>query len=127
MYYLDTSAAVKLIVDEPEAQAFRAWFAQASPCVSSDLMRTELLRATRRASLRFVPRARKVLDALALLRLPSSCFEAAALLEPIGLRSLDTLHLACALSLGDDLHGFVTYDERQAEAARQAGIRVFSP
>jgi uncharacterized protein len=127
MYYLDTSAAVKLIVDEPEAHAFRAWFAQASPCVSSDLMRTELLRAIRRASLRFVPRARKVLDALALLRLPPSCFETAARLDPLTLRSLDALHLACALSLGDDLHGFVTYDERQADAARQAGIRVLSP
>jgi uncharacterized protein len=43
------------------------------------------------------------------------------------MRSLDALHLAIALELGDDLDGLVTYDDRLAEAARLQGIRVEAP
>jgi len=43
------------------------------------------------------------------------------------LRSLDAIHIATALAIGNrDLH-FVTYDIRQAEAARQAGLKVIQP
>ena len=43
------------------------------------------------------------------------------------LRSLDAIHLATALSIGDRDLDFVTYDDRQAEAARQAGLKVVQP
>jgi hypothetical protein len=43
------------------------------------------------------------------------------------LRSLDAIHLAAALDLGDDLDGLVTYDERLGEAARLNGITVLAP
>jgi len=46
---------------------------------------------------------------------------------PAGLRSLDAIHLASALTLGDELDAFVTYDARQADAARAAGLTVESP
>ncbi len=43
------------------------------------------------------------------------------------LRSLDAIHIATALSIGDrDLH-FITYDDRQATAARSAGLNVVQP
>lgn len=53
--------------------------------------------------------------------------EIAAQLEPASLRSLDAVHLATALALGDELHALVTYDARLADAARSTGLRVSAP
>jgi uncharacterized protein len=127
-FYLDTSAAVKLVVGEPESRALSKWAqAHAESVVSSDLLRTELLRATRRGAPDQMTRARGVLDSITLLALPTATFERAAELEPAVLRSLDAVHLAAALSLGDELDGMVTYDERQAEAAALHGVSVIAP
>ncbi len=54
-------------------------------------------------------------------------FEAAARLGPILLHSLDALHLASALELGDDLESIVCYDERLSQAAAALGIPVTAP
>lgn len=127
-YYLDTSAAVKLIVAEAGSVALRSWLnGSETEIVSSDLLRTELLRATRRGAPERMQRARAVLDAVILLSLPSATFERAADLDPESLRSLDALHLAAALELGDELNGIITYDNRLAEAARARGIEVIAP
>lgn len=127
-YYLDTSAAVKLVVEERGSRALSRWAeANATAVVSSDLLRTELLRATRRSAPEEMPRARAVLDSVTLLSLRSSTFEHAAELEPGVLRSLDALHLAAALELGDELDGMVTYDDRLAEAAVLHGVSVIAP
>ena len=71
--------------------------------------------------------ARAVLDALVLLTLSTSLFEHAAMLEPDVHRSLDALHLAAALDLGDDLDGVITYDDRLASAAVALGVVVIAP
>lgn len=126
--YLDTSALVKLVVDEPESSALLAWLQEPGRVpASSDLARTELLRATRRAASSRMVRAREVLDSLTLLQLSTATFERAAMLEPLSLRSLDAVHVASALELGDDLAGFVTYDDRQVEALTALGIPVEQP
>ena len=127
-FYLDTSALTKLVVAEAESRALRSWFAKAErQPVSSDLTRTELLRAVRRSAPDRTVRAREVLDGLVLLRATVEIFESAALLEPRTLRTLDSVHLASALALGDDLEGMVVYDERLADAARSVGIAVIAP
>lgn len=127
-FYVDSSAAVKLVVEEPETAALSTWAAaRDGELVSSDLVRTELIRATKRAAPDRLVRAREVLDALVLMELPTAVFERAAILEPEILRSLDALHLAAALELGDDLDGVVTYDGRLADAARSIGIPVVAP
>jgi predicted nucleic acid-binding protein len=72
-------------------------------------------------------RAREILNSLTLLSISTPIFEQAGRLEPAAMRSLDALHLAVALELGDDLEGLVTYDDRLAEAARLQGIRVEGP
>jgi hypothetical protein len=127
-YYLDTSALVKLVVAEAETAALRTWLGATdrSP-VSCDLARTELLRAARRAVPDRVIRAREVLDSITLVEVTTQTFEAAARLEPTILRTLDAVHLAAALDLGDELEGMVTYDDRLADAARFSGIPVMSP
>lgn len=127
-HYLDTSALVKLVVSEAETAALRAWLAAADrEPVSCDLARTELLRAVRRAAPDRAVQARAVLDSITLMTVTTATFEEAGRLNPTLLRSLDAVHLAAALCLGDDLEGIVTYDDRLAEAAQSNGISVTSP
>jgi predicted nucleic acid-binding protein len=126
-HYLDTSAAVKLVVKEPETAALRRWLRSHDELVSSDITRTELLRVTRLHAPQRVAAARAVLDALHLLAITTDVCERAALLEPRQLRSLDALHLASALQLGDDLDGIVVYDRGLADAASDLAIPVVAP
>jgi len=128
VFYVDTSAAVKLVAAEKESAALRTWLESRDEQVfSSDLLRTELLRATRRAAPGQMVQARAVLDSMVLVSLTSVICERAAMLEPDMLRSLDALHLAAALELGDELEGIVTYDGRMSDAAQVIGIDTVAP
>lgn len=128
MFYLDTSAAVKLVIAERGSTALRRWLASRDEqMVSSDLLRTELLRATRRVAAEQMVQVRAVLDALILVTLSTAVCERAAMLEPDLLRSLDALHLAAALEIGDELEAMVTYDHRLAQDAQTLGISVVAP
>ena len=53
-----------------------------------------------------------------------TCESAAAVAELTGARSLDALHLAAAIRVGGTESTFVTFDARQATAARSLGLRV---
>jgi uncharacterized protein len=135
-WYVDTSAAAKLIVDEEHSGAMRRWAeTNAEGLLASDLLRAELLRAARRVAAGsddvvadvVVLRAQAVVDAIDLVPLPRHLFRDAGLLDPPVMRTLDALHLVVALSLGDDLDGLVTYDDRMADAARRHGVEVIGP
>jgi len=127
-FYVDTSALVKLVVAEAETAALRGWLVEPGRgLVACDLARTELMRAVRRAVPERVLLAREVLDGVTLLQVTPAVFENAGRLDPIGLRSLDTIHLAAALDLGDDLDGLITYDDRLADAAMGNGVAVVAP
>lgn len=127
-YYLDTSALVKMVVQEEESPALAAWATAGDrQLVTGDLSRTELMRATRRSDPELAVRAREVLDSMIVIAHSTETFDAAGRLDPLLLRSLDALHVAAALELEDDLEGLVTYDHRMAEAARAQGIPTVSP
>ena len=125
--YLDSSGLVKLVIPERESadleRYLRGWPHQAS----SALARTEVVRAVRGQGPEVVAQAREVLGRLYLARIDNALLDAAAELDPLGLRSLDAIHLATALSLGDDLARLVTYDDRMASAARALGLSVDAP
>ena len=128
MHYFDSSAFVKLIVEEPESSALKSWIeAEGVTAVSSDLARTETVRAVRRYQPEFAAEARALFNPVTCVRVESRILERAALLDPPELRSLDAIHLATALSLGDELDGLVSYDERLARAARENGIPTLAP
>lgn len=128
VHYLDTSALVKLVVFEPETDALRSWLTEAERHpVTCDLARTELVRAVRRAHPDRVLQARAVLDSVTVTGLTTAVFETAGRLDPILLRSLDAIHIAAALELGDELDALVTYDDRFARAATSTGIAVLAP
>lgn len=126
--YLDTSAFVKLVTRERNTAALRAWLeSQDEDLVSSDLLRTEALRAAKRHSLPAVQRTRDLLSAVTLIHVTTNICERAAELDPAILRSLDALHLATALTFADSLVGLVTYDDRLASACELHGVRTLSP
>lgn len=127
-WYIETSAAVKLLVGETHSAAMLAWASEHwGGLVSSDLTRTELLRTAGRADPALVAPARDLLDAFDLIPLQRETFRRAGLLPPAGLRSLDALHLTCALAMGSDLDGLVTYDGRLIEAGRLHAVTVVTP
>lgn len=127
-WYLDTSAATKLIVEEPESEAFRAWAAGDDVrMVACELTRTELIRAVRRRAPSLVGDAVGAWEAVEDFPVPATLFRAAAFLEPAGLGTLDALHLAAALDLGGAIEGIATYDARLASAAAAQGLAVTSP
>lgn len=127
-FYIDTSALVKLMVAEPESEALLDWLRdETRRPVSSDLARTELQRAVRRAAPHLAVRARTVLDSLTILAVSTETFEQAGRLEPGSLRTLDAIHLAAALVLGDELEGVVTYDDQLAAAAESNGVVAVAP
>jgi predicted nucleic acid-binding protein len=74
-----------------------------------------------------VARGRTVLQRLDLVRVSDRVLNAAGVLQPRELRALDAIHLATARQLGDELIEVVTYDERQAAAAKHLGCRVVQP
>ena len=125
--YVDSSALVKLAVQEAESAALRRFLGRHRPLVSSALARTELTRALLPLGPEAVRRGRGVLARVDLLRINDRVLDAAGSLEPPELRSLDAIHLASAELLGSDLRSFVTYDERLAAAAVGRGFRVTQP
>jgi predicted nucleic acid-binding protein len=125
--YLDSSAVVKLAVREPESAALRRYLRRRRPLVSSALARTEVLRALLPGGAQAIARGREVLARLDLVRVNDRVLNAAGILLPIGLRSLDAIHLATAQLLGGDVGLVVSYDDRLSEAAERLGYRVASP
>jgi len=126
--YLDTSAAVKLLMTEPESAALRRWLRHRPERASAALLRVELVRVVRRAGLpRLIPEARKLLAGVHLIRLEDALLDNAADLDPSELRSLDSIHLAAAASLGDDLAAVVSYDDRLLTAATSLGLPTATP
>lgn len=125
--YLDASALAKLAIDEAESIALREHLADGPPITTSALARVEVPRAVRRHGSRAVRAAGQILDRLDLMPVDVSTLDAAAKRDSTLLHSLDAVHVASALSLGDDLAEVITYDRRVADAATALGLRVTAP
>ncbi len=127
--YLDTSALIKLIVAEPESPSLRTYLGTIpdDTLFTAALTRTELIRAVRRVDEAATTRSRHLLGGLATVNLTNSLLDAAAVLEPSLLRSLDAIHLAAAQRAGADLRAVITYDIRMADAAGLLSIPVIAP
>ena len=127
--YLDSSALVKLVVLEPESAALREFLRAHVLRLSSALAEVEVPRALKRAGYGAAEgrRATELLARIALVEVDRRILRSAATLGPPDLRSLDAIHLATALSMGHDLAGIVTYDQRLSDAAIDADIVVWAP
>lgn len=126
VWILDGSAFVKLINDEAESPELRAWV-RSRNCASSALVRTEARRAVANEGSEIRHICERRLARLHLVELTASVLDSAGRLPGRQLRSLDAIYLACALEIGDDLAGLVSYDTRQRAAAEDLGIATASP
>jgi len=125
--YLDSSAILKLVVPEPETRAVRRLLRSWPERVSSVIAEIEVERAARRVGGGAMRKARTVLSRIGLIELEQAVVRVAATLEPAGLRTLDAIHLASALSISGEVGAFCTYDARLADATTAADIVVTAP
>jgi predicted nucleic acid-binding protein len=126
--YLDGSAFVKVVIEEAESAALRDFLAgEPARFVSSALLRTEVLRAVRHQAPQARSAVREGLRRVDLIAIDDRILDTAGLLEPGVLRTLDAIHVATALAVGDDLDAIVTYDERMIAAAGLMGLATATP
>jgi len=118
---------VKLVVEDRESGALRDLLERDADQLASAVVEVEVVRAVRRAVPELVPQAQRVVSQLAVVEVSEPIRARAALLDPVTLRSLDALHLATALEVGDELDGLVTYDARMAATAKTFGLAVLAP
>lgn len=126
--YLDASAFVKVVVRERETAVLRRFLADGQDRqVSSALLRAEALRAVRHAGAEAIGRVRQALLRIDLVGIDDRILDVAGVLDPAIVRTLDAVHLATALAIGDDLSAIVTYDRRMVEGARLLGLPAATP
>jgi len=127
LLYLDSSALVKLVVPEPESRALREALRSWPERISSVVAEIEVERVGRRLGGGAIRRARSVLARIALVELDEEVRRRAAGLGPAELGTLDAVHLATALTLGDDLGALCAYDTRLVDATIATGVDVVAP
>lgn len=93
---------------------------------SSDLLVAETIGTLNRRELD-VSQARAALKAVHLMPIRRDILDAAADLSKLGLRTLDGIHLATALSVKSNIDAFITFDHKLGEAAQALGLRVIQP
>ena len=128
--YVDTSAAMKLLVEEAESETLADYLEEvrstaSDTLVASLLLHTELHSAANRQAGHIQTQAvADVLSTLSLIDVESGDLVTGPLL-PGRLRSSDAIHLATALRV--DAQSMVAYDVELGAAASAAGIAVVSP
>lgn len=129
LYYADTSAVIKLLVEEKHSKAFAAFYDSHAEAewVSSALLRIEITRAVARAMPVLLPEARDLLTAFSYISIDDEVVDAAMSEPDRGLRSLDAIHLATARLVAPELDALVGYDDRLLRAANDAGLATVSP
>jgi predicted nucleic acid-binding protein len=127
--YVDSSALLKRYVDEHDSVAAVGLMATDPVLVTSRLAEVEVRRnLSRLLEGEGLVAARRQfqsdLDAFALVAMDATtCNEAARIAEQTLCRSLDALHLASARRAGERTT-LLTFDQRQAQAARSLGLAV---
>jgi len=122
--YFDSSAILKLSKEEPESLALVDYLENVSIQVSTSVLaEVEVVRNLRRHQLE----DEHAITGFYLMAVDDDVRRKAIELGRGALRSLDAIHIATALVVGDRELQFVTYDERQAVAAREAGLKVVQP
>ena len=125
--YLDASAIVRIVADEPGRAATVAFLREHDTRVTSILSAVEVPRAVARKRVDAALAASVFLEDLVIVALDRTIVSRAAGLAPPALRTLDAIHLATALEFGRELEAFVTYDIRLGDAARTMGLPVAAP
>jgi predicted nucleic acid-binding protein len=128
--FLDSSALVKRYIDEPDSDYAVSLIDADDVLVSSWLTVVEVRRTVARMLTGSdLSRAKELIaedfDKIALVSPDAAAWQTAAdIAESLGVRSLDSVQLACAQRLRIAGLRFVTFDIRQSVAARALGFNV---
>lgn len=128
--YVDSSALLKRYVDEPDSETVEGLLDSDPSLLTARHTIVEVRRNLARVlDKRDATEARSAftrdLDALSLIELDATtCDMAAVIAELTGVRTLDALHLGAAQRAGGPAVPFLTFDVRQAQAARSLGFTV---
>lgn len=125
LVYLDSSVALRTILDVPERERLQSWMATpGAGFLSSRLLRTEVVRVLRRDG-RPLSDATPLLDRVGLLDITRETHAVAESIER-HVKTLDALHLATALLVGEPVT-VATHDATMKVVAEQLGLLVTDP
>lgn len=126
LFYLDTSIAIRAIDGAPENAAVVDWL-EACPdnsIVSSRLLRTELIRYLRRDDIPLED-GEPIFDAVSLIEPSVVTFNVAEGILP-HIKTLDAIHLATALTIGEPVT-VISHDANMLKVAKELGLPTFNP
>lgn len=125
-WYLDTSAALKLVLQEAESDALAEAIRRADAVlVGTRLLETEMRRAVHRTPELLHDHVTALLSTLDVHSVNDAVCRQAGLMPGESLRSLDAIHLASAIAL--DVDALLTYDRRLIESASELGVTTLAP
>lgn len=126
IWYLDSSAILKLIIAESESKTLINFLSVQS--MTSAISRVEVIRTLNRLYPQSITKGRAVLDKLLLVPInPIILSSAENFPENITLRSLDVIQVATILFIGKAIEGLITYDKTMILNAKSLGIEVIHP
>ncbi len=125
-WYIDSSAIIKLIKFEPESKALVASLPQR--LTTSQLARIEVIRTINTYSTELLADSYSVLTDIPMIPIDDAVVTVAQGLPAfITLRTLDSIHLASALTIKNEIEGIISYDKEMNKAAVALGFKVLSP
>jgi predicted nucleic acid-binding protein len=126
MWFLDSSAILKLIVDEPESKILRKFIPTSN--ITSRISRIEVLRNVHRIDPKKVTRAKDKLDGIYYIEINQGVLQNAEdIAMALGTKSLDSIQAGSALFIKDSIDGVISYDKNLNRALTQLGIYSISP
>ena len=125
LVYLDSSVALRTILDVAERERLQSWMhAPGTTFVSSRLLRTEVIRVLRRDGRPLVDGI-PLLDRVGMLAITRETHTVAESIER-HVKTLDALHLATALLIGEPVT-VATHDSTMKVVAEHLGLLVTDP
>lgn len=125
-WYLDSSAVLKLLIDEKESVALTGFID--FQVTSSALTRVEVIRTLHKIAPEKVEEAKVLLKGFDVIPINTAVLNIAESFDSsITLRSLDALHVATVLFLEKTVNGLISYDKAMIVNAKQLGIANISP
>ena len=126
MYYLDASAILKLIIEEKETVKLER-FISGKNCTSK-ISRIEVMRVINRAIPEAAESAQRALSKFDYVNVSEPVIRIAeSFLGLPSLSSLDSIHVASALSVSNEIEGIISYDEKMISNAQSLGLTVHTP
>jgi predicted nucleic acid-binding protein len=99
-----------------------------SQAISSELARLEVKRAVYRINPKDIALANEELSRVNFVSISNQVLTVAeSFTGSVTLATLDAIHVATAISLGNQIDGIITYDKQMLTNARNMGIKVLSP